>query len=835
MTDTPTANRDFFISFNQADRDWATWIAWVLDKNAYSVYFQDWDFRGSFIDQMHQASLQTGRTLVVLSDNYLRSEYALSEAWTALAGDPVGRKDLIVTIKVGPTGNLGLLGHFGYLDLTTVAEAEAERLLLERAKKALDPTYRAKPATRPQFPGQTATKPPYPLPAAGPTLATNNLPPFNPEFVGREGVLAELRRLLTMGQGTAVLTQAIVGLGGIGKTQTARAYACRHLADYDLVWWPNAETATTLAADYGTLAGPLGLDPGTADQAALVAAIRQRLQGTANWLLVFDNSEDPTLLRAWLPTTGGGHALITSRRTDWHGLAVAINLAVPPESEALELLIGRPDWQALQAAEIRAAKDLAFELGYLPLALAQVRAYVRATGKTIATYLLLFRASGVASSGMVQASVDYPASYATTWLLSIKAAAKACIGAQPLLELLAFFAPEPLPMETLGSNLDALPTCLRTEGERDIAIAMLRRYSLVDAENGVVMIHRLVQAVTRDNLSLKAAELRAAIAAQLVDSAIPSEPWDHRAWPKMAQLVPHALVTATWAQQTAMGAKCAGRIFTDLGLYFAARNEWAEAERAYKITMSIAEKTLPAEDPIHATQSHNLAGLYLRWGRYAEAVPLFRHSIALEIKRQTRDNAKLFARMSNLAALYSRLEQFGDAEALIRRVIRLKRRLYGYGVSHREIASSLYEFAVILINTGGYFLPEHLLQIAIEMDRIHYPPPHPEIGISLLALGRLYLSFRKFTLAEPVLIKALFVYKFAFPGRNNLEYARTMSTLGLLYWHIGLPKRSKILLNYALAIMSQRLACDNIDLANLRAECASLGIDLPNPVQSKHL
>ena len=188
-----------------------------------------------------------------------------------------------------------------------------------------------------------------------------------------------------------MLTQAITGLGGIGKTQTALAYAYRHLADYDLVWWLRAETPATLAADYATLAGPLGLDPDTADQAKLTAAIRQRLQAMPGWLLVFDNVEDPALPRAWLPGTGGGHALITSRRTDWRGLARALPLELMPEDEALQLLTGRPDPAALPPAELAAAKELADELGYLPLALAQARAYMAETGKSLAGYLRLFR------------------------------------------------------------------------------------------------------------------------------------------------------------------------------------------------------------------------------------------------------------------------------------------------------------------------------------------------------------------------------------------------------------------------------------------------------------
>lgn len=371
MSDASDSERAFFVSFNQNDRDWATWIAWVLEANGYPVFFQDWDFRGSFIEQMQQASLRAKRTLVVLSDHYLSSEYARSEAWAALARDPVGREDRVVTIKIGPTGNLGLFSQFAYLDLTASAEADAERLLFERAKRSLDPTYRPKPAIRPDFPGQAAPKPPFPAPAAGPVLATHNLPFANPDFVGREPILTELRCLLTSGRGPAVLSQTISGLGGVGKTQAALAYGYRHLADYTLVWWLRAEDAATLAADFTTLAEPLGLDPAAADQAKLIASIRAALQARESWLLVFDNVEEPELLRGFLPSTGQGHALITSRRTDWQGIAKVLELKAMEEGEALQLLTGRPDPNTLSAAERTEAKAVAAELGYLPLALAQ--------------------------------------------------------------------------------------------------------------------------------------------------------------------------------------------------------------------------------------------------------------------------------------------------------------------------------------------------------------------------------------------------------------------------------------------------------------------------------
>jgi hypothetical protein len=35
---------DFFVSYAQADRKWAEWIAWVLEEGGYRVLIQAWDF-----------------------------------------------------------------------------------------------------------------------------------------------------------------------------------------------------------------------------------------------------------------------------------------------------------------------------------------------------------------------------------------------------------------------------------------------------------------------------------------------------------------------------------------------------------------------------------------------------------------------------------------------------------------------------------------------------------------------------------------------------------------------------------------------------------------------
>ncbi|MGZ3433766.1 MAG: tetratricopeptide repeat protein, partial [Isosphaeraceae bacterium] len=139
-----------------------------------------------------------------------------------------------------------------------------------------------------------------------------NVPhPRNPSFSGREAEIAGLRERLARKRKTA-LAQAISGLGGIGKTQTAVEYAYRYRDEYKAVLWLNAESSLSLKTGCGDIARqmPLPHDEKDLDQAA--AAVKYWLGTHPDWLLILDNADDPAVLEPFLPTDHAGHILITS-------------------------------------------------------------------------------------------------------------------------------------------------------------------------------------------------------------------------------------------------------------------------------------------------------------------------------------------------------------------------------------------------------------------------------------------------------------------------------------------------------------------------------------------
>ena len=65
-----------------------------------------------------------------------------------------------------------------------------------------------------------------------------NLSDANPVFVGREKQLQIINSFFIRGEGHVL---ALTGGSGFGKTQIAKEYAQKFSANYDLIWWFDAQ------------------------------------------------------------------------------------------------------------------------------------------------------------------------------------------------------------------------------------------------------------------------------------------------------------------------------------------------------------------------------------------------------------------------------------------------------------------------------------------------------------------------------------------------------------------------------------------------------------------
>src|ERR1700680_4246311 len=143
-----------FISDNRADRDWAEWIAGVIERGGYEPIIQAWHFRPgeNFVLRMQEAAAQTDFTIAVVSEAYLKAEFTQTEWAAAFAQDPTGKKRKLIPVLVAECALTGMLVPIVHIDLIGLGEPAAKRALLDGLKPS------GRPARPPPFPGRRAER-----------------------------------------------------------------------------------------------------------------------------------------------------------------------------------------------------------------------------------------------------------------------------------------------------------------------------------------------------------------------------------------------------------------------------------------------------------------------------------------------------------------------------------------------------------------------------------------------------------------------------------------------------------------------------------------------------
>lgn len=152
-------------------------------------------------------------------------------------------------------------------------------------------------------------------------------------FVARREELAVMHKTLSEDVSRRIVV--LHGLGGIGKTQLAVAYAKAHQADYSAIFWLNIKDEDSLKQSYARIAKRILQEHPSASRLSaitedskldeVVDAVKRWLNHPKNtrWLMVFDNYDSPKLpgrndraavdFRRFLPEAYHGSVIITTR------------------------------------------------------------------------------------------------------------------------------------------------------------------------------------------------------------------------------------------------------------------------------------------------------------------------------------------------------------------------------------------------------------------------------------------------------------------------------------------------------------------------------------------
>jgi tetratricopeptide (TPR) repeat protein len=654
--------------------------------------------------------------------------------------------------------------------------------------------------------------------AVGLESVFSNLPDRNPFFTGRERVMVQLHEVL-VAQGRAALS----GLGGVWKTQAAVEYTHRHFDEYAYTLWATAHSHETLVSSYATLAGVLKLpEAGAQDQTAAVEAVKRWLSSNQGWLLILDNADDIVMTRAFLPSGGKGHVILTTRAQATGAIARRVEIQEMETEEGALFLLRRAmciagDTPLDAAGEIdRAkAKEITAQFDGLPLALDQAGAYIEETACGLSGYLELYRHRApelLRRRGMLAS--DHPDPVATTWALSFENIENANPAAAELLRFCAFLHPEGIPEEVFSKGASELGPALGSIGsdsfELNSSVSEILKYSLLRREpkTRTLEIHRLVQAVLKQGMEMATQRLWAERAVRVVDLAFPDvEFWT---WAFCERLLAQVHACAELIKQWGIEFSEAGRLLNAAGVYLHERGRYTDAEPLYERALAILEKALGAEHSGVARSLNNLAELYRAQGRYAKAEPLYERSLTIRETALGLEHSDVATSLNNLALLYYDQGSFAKAEPLYERALAIKEKMRG--PEHPDVATSLNNLATIYLATSRSAAAVPIFERSLAIREKALGPEHPDVAISLNNLAELYRVQGQYAKAEPLFQRALAIRKKAF-GPEHPDVAMSLNNLGLLYRTQGRYAKAEPLFQRALAIQEEALGPEHPDVA----------------------
>jgi tetratricopeptide (TPR) repeat protein len=537
-------------------------------------------------------------------------------------------------------------------------------------------------------------------------------------FVGRDLDLQRLHEKLQQSQSVAIT--AVVGMGGIGKTELALQYVRTHLEDYPGgVCWLEARDQDITAQILTFAATYLGFSPAEdLPLEARITACWQQWPGNANALVVIDDVTDYKKIEPYLPTAARFTRLLTTRQQRLAATVTDLDINVLTAPDALELLKDLAGAERINA-EPDPAKHLCDWLGYLPLALELVGRYLaRKPDLSLAELQTRLESKQLAARALAKAEpgMTNALGVASAFELSWQALSPE---AQELARLLSCFALAPIPWNRVTPCFpDADPEDL--EEWRDLALQpsnLLKR-----VETGRYQYHQLVQRFIRTKLSddspLITAYCNAMVTAAQEMNQSPTQA-QCLAW---SELVPHVAETIeSWLTQVSDDELTSP--FVGLAHFYGGQGLYSQAEPWSEQCLSVTRDRLGEEHPSVALSLNNLALLYNSQGRYSEAEPLCLQALELYKRLLGDEHPDVALSLNNLAALYDNQGRYSEAEPLYLQALELYKRLLGD--EHPSVASSLNNLAALYDNQDRYSEAEPLLLQAVGIARQQLGEEHP--------------------------------------------------------------------------------------------------------------
>ena len=646
----------------------------------------------------------------------------------------------------------------------------------------------------------------------------------NVYFYGRKKTIIKLRNEIIK-KGKVALT----GIPGVGKTQIAIEYAYRFGSTYRSILWSRAENNETMVSSFIQIAEILNLpEKNEQKKDHIISAVLNWLSKNDRWLLVYDNIENMSRLSNFIPIGIKGHILITTRAQAIGGVAQRIHVKPFLPKDGARYILHRSGIISSKSEDNDSsgltlkghAESLSTELGGLPLSLDQAGAFMEENSVRPDEYLSLYRVEGKSlreSRGQHDTSSQgHSKSVSITFNIAFRKIIDLSPAAAELIRLCAFLYPEQIQEKAIFKSVKDMGDILGSTASNNIDWIKARkaacRLSLLfrELDNKSLNIHRVVQAVIKDEMPLSIRKKWAKRAVIIINSCFPNPIFSN--WPDCEKLISQGRTCVELINEFRFAFPEAGRLLIALADYNHYRGRFLEAETLYRYAVIVTEKVHGKSHPKVGTCINNLAVLYYRKGNYNKAEIFYKRDIDIQKRHFGLNHRNVGTAMNNLAEVYRIQGKYEEAESLYRRALKIINETLGS--DHPNAADTLNNLGLLFWNKSKLVEAEKLCKCALIIRKKALQPNHPAIADSMTNIASIYRDQNKFKQADDLYQRALII-RLKTLGSKHPDVANSLKNIGLLYIAMRREKEAKRFFLQAIDIINEAHLNDSDDAKTL--------------------
>ncbi|KAK2812978.1 hypothetical protein FQN50_000999 [Emmonsiellopsis sp. PD_5] len=560
--------------------------------------------------------------------------------------------------------------------------------------------------------------------------------PSNPGFIGRSATLDKLKErfgpAFAQNGITYQVRAALFGLGGIGKTQIALAFAYWAQKEYPSlsIFWIHASTPERFRQGAAQIAQECKI-PGHDDPKADVAQVLKvwlEEKSQEPWLMVLDNADDVQMffgpdstlpsthaepsessasarLRRYIPNSSHGAILVTSRNksaavkfTKSTGTGI-ISVDGMDGKECSDLIRTKLGDDHLDPVHITQLMD---RLEHVPLAIIQAVSFIQETDLSISRYLkLLDEGDNVLVDALSQSfeaegrDESIQNAVTATWIISFDQIRKQYPAASDIFARMCFFDRQTIPEAFLSHRIESVEGYIQSpmgQLELEKCLGVLKAFSFISEGNDrTITMHRLVHLVMRRWLNARGESERwAREALRTVSDLFPSGS-EFENWKTCELYLPH--VNAVLSLEGPLEDHAKVYLVRKTAVFLNRRARDNHAHELLLEAVPLAKKVLGEEHPDTLFIVDCLVEVYFNQGRLGKAEELGTQVVESRKKVLGPEHQDTLQTMETLARIWANQQKFKEARKLATQVLDMQKRIIG--PEHEDTLKSMRTLARI--------------------------------------------------------------------------------------------------------------------------------------------